>query len=375
MDFQKLTDLLDSLNEKGIPACDCAVYFNHEPVYRHMSGFSDARKTKKVSNEDVYWLYSVTKVITCTAAMQLVEQGRIGLYDEARKYLPCLENMTVRDGDKIVPAKNVITIHDLFTMCAGFTYDLGTQNILETRKKTNNKATTKEMVAAIAKSPLSFEPSTHYQYSLCHDVLAAIIEVASDKTLGEYMQEHIFNPLGMKNTGFKLTPARKSHMSAQYNAKNDAEYNVEDIGLDNCYALSENYESGGAGLISCVDDYILFVDAMCNDGVGKNGNRIISRESIDLMRQNHLKGECYNDFCQLCKKGYSYGLGVRTLVDDTYSKSPVGEFGWDGAAGAYALIDPENHIAVFYAQHVKNCTLAFDCHTIIRDLTYKSLGL
>ena len=146
----------------------------------------------------------------------------------------------------------------------------------------------------------------------------------------------------------------------------------------NRYVLTNNYESGGAGLISTVNDYLLFLDAMCHGGVSKDGYRLLSMESINLMRQDQMNENSKRDFDSFGRNGYSYGLGVRTLIEKEKSgvRSPLGEFGWDGAAGAYALIDVTNNLAIFYIQHVLNCGYVYHViHPRVRDLTYEMLGL
>ena len=378
MSFQRLTSFLDSLTEQGIPACDCAVYLRNQPVYRHICGFKDAQKTIPASDEDIYWLYSATKLFTCTAVMQLIEQGRLKQENSVSQYLPEFENMKVLHNSGVSPAKNAMTIHHLLTMCGGLNYDTNTSAIIEARDRTNGQASTREMVTAIAQNPLSFEPGTHFQYSLCHDVLGAVIEVVSGQTFGDYLKENIFLPLKLKNTGFYLDDEKRNHMSAQYVYDTVLKISNEIPNDSNCFILSKKYESGGAGLMASVSDYILFASALSSYGVSANGQQILSKASIDLMRKDQLIGECVEDFRQLGKPGYSYGLGVRTMVDKvtTHAKSPIGEFGWDGAAGSYVLIDPENQLAIFYAQHVHNCGMAYSSiHPNIRDITYESLGL
>ena len=124
-----------------------------------------------------------------------------------------------------------------------------------------------------------------------------------------------------------------------------------------------------------VDSYILLPEALANDGVGRSGARILTRASIDAMRKNRLTGDSRRDYDVLCeKRGYGYGLGVRTLTDPATSRSPVGEFGWDSAAGAWSMIDVDRRLAAFYAQHVLNCKRAYDeFHPAIRDLIYEGL--
>jgi len=377
MDKSILVDYLESLQSYGIPGCDCLIYKDHEPIFRHITGFADAEKTKPLSRNNTYWLFSATKLITCTAAMQLVEKGLIGLDDPVADYLPEYANIKVKDGTTVRPARNPMTIRHLFSMQSGLNYNLNAPSIKKLAEETGYQATTRQIVEALANEPLEFDPGTHFLYSLSHDVLGAVIEVVSGKKLGEYFDENIFRPLGMKNTGFKLTPEIKENLADMF------EYNADTmtctpVAGDNVYVLAPNYESGGAGLISTADDYILFLDAMCNEGVSRDGYRLLTMESINLMRQDQLHEVSKKDFELFNRPGYSYGLGVRTLIEKEKSgaKSPIGEFGWDGAAGAYALIDVENHLALFYVQHVRNCGVAYHViHPKIRDLTYEMLGL
>jgi len=372
-----LVDFLDSLEEKGIPGCDMVVYHDHKPVFRHMAGFADEAKTRPITEDTTYWLYSATKLITCTAVMQLVEKGSIGLDDPVYEFLPEYKDLKVKKETCIEPAANTMTIRHLLTMQSGLNYDLGLPSVRRVLKETAGKATTREIIKALAEELLDFEPGTRYQYSLSHDVLGAVIEVVSGLRFGEYLKQNIFDPLGMKDTGFELTAVRKANMSEQFEYRPDTNTSVR-MTSDNCYVLSDNFESGGAGLISTVDDYILYLDAMCNWGTSPGGYKILDAGYIDLMRRDQLHEVSKNDFRQLGKIGYSYGLGVRTLVDKerSHSRSPLGEFGWDGAAGAYALIDTDNHLAIFYAQHVRGCGYAYEkIHPTIRDLTYEMLGL
>lgn len=368
--FSELKQYLEMISEEeNIPACDCIVYKGHEVVFRHMVGYSDVEKKKPVSKEDKYILYSATKPITMTAVMQLVERGLIKLEDEIYKYLPEFEFMYV--GDKL--AENKITVEHLMSMRGGFSYNLHGTGICEVIEK-NPNATLGEVIKGIAKQPLLFEPGTHFEYSLCHDVLGRLIEVVSGMTLGEYMRENIFKPLGMKDTGFSIEDAIPN-LTEQY-VPDGKPHKRKAVGPTNPYRLTPCYESGGAGLVATVDDYGKFVEAMCNYGVSASGVRILSKESIDTMRFRKLTGEPYVDFRNnVTMRGYSYGLGVRTLVNKitSGSKSPIGEFGWDGAAGAYVLIDVENQIGIFYAQEIRGKSMSVEVHPRIRNLVYEAV--
>ena len=211
MNFHLLDQYLDSLNEEyGIPGLDVIVTRDHETIYRHMAGCSDPEGKKPVSPRDFYFLYSCTKLVTMTAMMQLIEQGKASLYDPISRFLPEWDHMTVINADWKTKgfgynptlsepshyAKNRVRIIDCMSMMAGLTYDLDSEAIRETLQK-NPNANTREIVAAIARMPLLYEPGTHYQYSLGHDVIAAVIEVISGERFSDYLQKHIFEPLGI----------------------------------------------------------------------------------------------------------------------------------------------------------------------------------
>ena len=305
-----------------------------------------------------------------TAVMQLVEQGKLHLEDELCEYLPEFEHMYVKD----TLAKNKITIEHLMSMRGGFNYDLNALGIRAVIEK-NPNASLADVIKGLATQPLDFEPGTHFEYSLCHDVLGRVIEVVSGMSYGAYMKKHLFEPLGMKHTGYSVEEALP-YLTEQY-ISDGFPHKRKAIGAYNQFRLTPAYESGGAGLIATADDYGRFVEAMCNYGVSASGTRILSKESIDTMRFRKLEGVPYEDFRhKVSIHGYDYGLGVRTMVNKTISgsKSPVGEFGWDGAAGAYMLVDVENQIGIFYAQEIfAKSSMAQEIHPRIRNLVYEAL--
>lgn len=393
MDFKKLTEYIDSLEEQyGIHAVDCKITRNHEMVYRHMIGHSDYEGKRAVTDRDLYRFFSNTKVVTMIAVMQLAEQKKLTLTDPLHHYLPEFAKMQIVEGCNmetypviwskenavIRPARNTIRIIDLMTMTAGFSYDMEAPELLRVKRQSNNRATTREVVSAMAQMPLIYEPGTRWSYSMAHDVLAAVIEVVSGLSYSAYLQKYIFDPLEIKDMHFHLSEKDKERVSALYEADFVTGKIHPDSGVtSNTFAVTNNYESGGAGLIGTVDAYSVVVDALCNGGVGVNGNRILTEESIRLMGTNYITGQMVRDFAGATGKvGYGYGLGVRVLTDATTSRSPLGEFGWDGAAGSYAMIDPMNHISIFYAQHVMSFNTAyFVIHPKVRDLTYEALGM
>lgn len=388
MNFDKVAEYIDQLGEKyGLSGVDCRVMKDHKVIFRRKWGWSDYERTKPVTADDLYDVYSCTKVITMTACMQLVEMGLIGLDDQVDKYIPQFASMKVSDDfvpfkwplkwptleDHVHPAPSKITLRQLMTMTSGLSYDLDSSAVREAIAASNGEAGTVELAAAIAKMPLLFDPGTRYSYSLGHDIMAAVVEIVSGKRYQDYLQENIFAPLGLKNMFMHVPESAKSRLSAQYGGVLGSD-EIRRMDVGNRYRLTPNYDSGGAGLACTVDDYSLVLDALANDGVAFNGHRLLTRQSIDLMRAPQLCEAAQTDFSRSGKVGYGYGLGVRTLIDSSKSRSPVGEFGWDGAAGAYAVIDPENHLSIFYVQEVLGMMKSYnEIHPTLRDLIYDAL--
>ena len=370
MDFRNLDSFIDSVIAMGIPTADIMLWQNHEEIHRYSAGAEELPDP-----DGLYYMYSISKVITCTAAMTLVEQGKFLLDSPIKDYMPEFADVTVDEGDNgIVPARRKIRVRDLFCMTAGFNYNLTSAQIRQVQDATGGRAPTREIMGALARTPLSFQPGKKFQYSLCHDVLAGLCEAVTCERFADFVKRVIFDPLGMKNSYYHTTPDILDRMVTQYRF-NDRTGRADDMGKGNMYVLGSEYDSGGAGVISCMHDMMLFTDALANGGVGANGARIISRASIDLMRTPMLTEEQRSSFvwAQL-GSGYSYGLGVRTCVNPSFGLlSPVGEFGWGGAAGSLMIISPENHLAGFYCQHMLNNKEAF-IHPRLWNIVFSTIS-
>lgn len=373
MNFSELDSFMKQMPERGFPACEIAVTKDGETVYRQSVGFADPQKTRPASANDIYWIFSATKVITCIAAMRLVEQGKMALSDPLSKYIPEFKSMNIlrRDGST-VPAENAITLENLFTMTAGMTYDFKSQPILEAMK---NDPSTLGIVRAMAKVPLVFEPGTHYRYSLCHDVLAAVVEVVAGMKFSEYLRKYVFDPLGIKDMGFRPDDAQKARFSAMYNFKNGTAKPIERT-VENEYAFSPEYESGGAGLFATVDEYTKIISVIACGGTTADGYTLLKPETIQSMTVNRLCDDALNDFITTRLYGYGWGLCGRAHMNPTLSmsRSPAGEFGWDGAAAAFNMIDTVNRVALCFGTHIKGCSYAYHMiHPTLRNLVYECL--
>lgn len=360
--FNELDRFLDSIGDKyKVPGYSIRVFHKGKLAFSKSGGFSDRENKIPMQGDEYFYIYSASKPITCTAAMRAFEEGAFLLGEPVWWYLPEFRDCKVKEylenGEiKLVPLKRDILIQDLFSMSAGLNYYTESPEIKEAIKNTNGKAPTREIARAIAKMPLEFQPGENFGYSLCHDVLAAVVEVATGVRFSEYVRDRIFTPLGMNKTTYRINDDILAHMAQQYRY-NDETGEAELFGKTNAYIFGSEYDSGGAGVITTIDDYSKFAYALVNGGVGETGARIISKRTIDLMRTNLMKGKALESFSSWeSNREYGYGYGVKTKIGEGKggNLSAIGEFGWDGAAGALISIDPELELAIVYFQFMLN---------------------
>lgn len=377
IDFSRIAEYMEKtiVGEHGIPGCSIEVVMEHETLYRHTCGYSKAAEKIPLTESNQFFMYSCTKPLTVTAGMRLVEEGKMSLDAEVGTYLPAFRDVyLMKDGKKVKP-EHPLLLRNLFTMTGGFDYDIGNE-VTGALIKQDPNAKTAEIVDTFAARPLCFEPGDHFEYSLCHDILASVIETVSGKKFSEYLSDIIFRPLEMENSTFTVTDAVLRNLSGQYVRSGAGD--IVPMETKNPFRLTECYESGGAGLISTVSDYARFADTMACGGSAKNGYRLLKPETVRQIYTEQLHTFVAKDtFACSSGAGYGYGLGVRTRINqDEGQRSPVGEFGWDGAAGAYVMMDPVNHLSVTYAMHVLGWTgCAGSDHGVLRDTVYDILGL
>lgn len=377
MNFEPLSRYLKELVDKGVPGCELIVCRDHEVLFHECAGFSDAERTVPTCEDDRYLAYSCTKPVTATAAMQCIERGIISPDDPVSRFLPAYADAYMMvDGQRVKP-KNTMLVRHLLTMTAGLNYDLDTEPIKRLLAEKGNAATTIDIANAIIENPICFEPGTRFQYSLCLDVMGAVIEAATGMSLADYMHDNIFAPLGMDRTCFWTPGSVQANMAALYSFDQQTGQ-LSNVPCVNRMLPSDRFFSGGAGIVSRAMDYIKFTDALACGGADANGARVLKAESIDDMRTDrmHPMG-IFDSFGCTCGKDYGYGYGVRTRLTSDHGKpSAPGEFGWDGAAGMDMLIDPVNHLSFVYAQHVLGWpAMQGIVHLQIRDLLYPALGL
>lgn len=363
----RLTPLLRSFVEKGPAGAACSVARGGEILYEEYFGSADLEGNKPIAPDTIYRIYSMTKVITCTAALMLYERGLFLLNDPLEEYLPEFKNPQVYRYNaygalSVSPAAGPIRIKDLFTMTSGITYEGKRLETEREVKKVRDELKRKEAAGepynvralskALAAVPLAFDPGTHWHYGLSHDVLGALIEVLSGKTFGQFLKDEIFDPLGMEDTFFRIPEHKKDRLCSLYNRADDGTL-TKNTSLDAHFQPDALFESGGGGLLSTLSDYSKFARVLACGGEW-NGVRLLSPHTVRLMATNHLGPQQLADFDWPFLAGYGYGLGVRVMIDPAAggSNSSIGEFGWCGMAGTWVLIDPKEQLSAVYMQQM-----------------------
>jgi CubicO group peptidase (beta-lactamase class C family) len=381
--LEKLHPLLESFVEKGPAGCACSVTYQGETRFEDYVGLADLESEKPITADTIYRIYSMSKVVTCVAALMLYERGAFLLNDPLEEYLPEFKNpqvyrMTEKGEKYITSASRPIRIKDLFTMTSGLTYEgdgSETEREVKQAMQLLRKDTTfnvRKLSAALAKIPLAFDPGTEWRYGLSHDVLGALIEVVSGKTFGEFLKEEIFQPLSMNDTFFKI-PEEKKHQLCSLYLRNDKGSLQKNTKLDDQYQPGTIFESGGAGLLSTLSDYSTFAHMLANGGELK-GVRILGRKTVELMSANHLTSDQLTFYNWDYLAGYGYGLGVRTMMSPPAggSNSSIGEFGWSGLAGTWVLIDLKEKLSAVYMQQMMPNLEAYH-QPRLRNVIYGSL--
>jgi len=335
-----------------------------------MRGFRDAEAGLPVEADTLWRMYSMTKPITSVAAMMLYEEGKLSLFDPVAKYIPCFERVRVYRGGPAAamlstPASEPMLIWHLLTHTSGLTYDFFFSNpVDETYRRvfewgkpaTYNLAEACERWASI---PLLFEPGTSWNYSVSTDVVGRLVEVISGQTLDAFFRERIFQPLGMRETGFSIPASDVQRLSVLYTVSPQTGGLVAGVGPNSVRTALPTYLSGGGGLVGSASDYIRFTTMLLQGGE-LDGVQLLSPHTVDLMRANHLPGGAQvgppfgRGLGMPGDAGRGFGLGFGVVVDPIAAKSlaAAGEFSWAGAAGTAFWVDPLNEVTVVFCTQV-----------------------
>jgi CubicO group peptidase (beta-lactamase class C family) len=339
-------------------------------VHLECVGLMDRESNKPMQLDTILRLYSMTKPITCVALMMLYEQGRFQLFDPVSKFIPAFSHLKVYEGGagsdvKLVDLQRPVTIRDLLTHTSGLTYhffEYGRVEEMYRERRVTSFKPLSEFVTDLLELPLAFQPGANWRYSVAHDVVAHLIEIMSSRPFDVYLQESLFEPLGMVDTRFYVPAGKLDRFASMYGSVDidqsdttvikwfgDAEAGVNRrlaSPEDSLQSKRHNVLRGGVGLVSTASDYWRFCQMLLNKG-RLNGKRFLSRKTVELMTTNHLPPELM-PFEQggIYFPGYGYGLGVDVLMDvgQCQSVGSEGAYSWGGAATTSFWIDPKEEL-------------------------------
>ena len=328
------------------------IYRDGKRVY-HKAAQSGKEGDRDIDADTLFPIWSMTKPITTVAMMTLHEQGKFDWDDKVSKYIPCLANLTWRDGDEIKPCTKPLRVIHLMTHRSGWQYDIhrdrdrtpvGVPNVAFDSVYPNQTRFNdlQSFVEACAKQPLEFEPGTRYLYGINQAILGRLIEVLTEMPFEAYLRKTIFEPLGMKDTGFSMDAERRSHFQPLWINSGHLKgftYLLDEL----TYSPKSQAHFGGEGLVSTMEDYARFCEMLTHGGVFR-GKRVISQKSIDTMTSRWSGGFPEEPDADIPIRGYTDGFSLFVLEDPSIHERnvPKGIFGWAGYHNTHFWIDPKN---------------------------------
>jgi len=309
------------------------------------------REAKKVMEPDtIFRIYSMTKPITSVAIMMLYEEGRFQLNDPVSKFIPEFKDLKVfvkqgESGTELADLERQMTMKHLLTHTSGLTYGFNSASPVDLMYRKagvlDHNGTLEDMVQKLAKLPLLHQPGSAWHYGVSTDVLAYLVEVISGMSFDAFLEERIFKPLGMVDTGFHVPEEKIDRFAAVYGPADGGGLNVIDAPATSRFSKPASFFSGGGGLVSTTADYTRFAQMLLNKGE-LDGNRLLGRKTIEFMTMNHLP-EGLHPF-ESEAAGFGLGFSVQTDVAKSGILSSKGSFGWGGAADTSFWVDPEEEI-------------------------------
>ncbi|MFI5092778.1 MAG: serine hydrolase domain-containing protein [Candidatus Acidiferrum sp.] len=345
------------VDQKQLPGAVTLLARHGKVVDYRVYGMRDAASGAPMTRDTIFRAFSMTKPVTGVAMMVLYEQGKWLPSDPISKYIPEFAHLKVCKG--VDAAGNIIleepihppTMQELMTHTAGFVYGFFGETPVDKEYRKAGVMQSKslqEFIDKLAKIPLAYQPGTRWVYSASMDIQGYIIEKLSGQTLPDFMQEHIFKPLGMKDSGFFVPADKRGRFVTVYRSNEKGEV-VPAPGFGGEHAEQPTMPSGGGGMVTTAEDYFRFAEMLANGGE-LNGVRILSPPAVHLMSTNHLApnlltGE-FGIGVQVMRPGLGYGYDCAVEFDPAEANLPDGRgtFFWDGAAGTWFWIDPKNDI-------------------------------
>ncbi len=343
--------IANEIKEERIPGAVSLIMRRGEIVHDAAYGNSSLKDKTPMRKDNIFHIMSMTKPIISVAFMMLYEEGHFFLTDPVSRYLPQFKELKVakdvhsgKDGDT-EPSRTEITLHHLLTHTAGFSHGLGgttLDNDIAKALYNQPQENIESRVSTLTSLPLIGQPGEQWYYSASPDVLSLLIEHFSGMSTAEFLQKRIFDPLGMKDTGYNIPEASRDRWVPVHNVNEEGKL----INSEQQLPTAGNKVFGGThGLFSTAADYLKFCQMLLNKGKG-NGQQLLGPKTVELMTMNHV-GKLY----QAPGQGFGLGFGVTTDVADSKSPGSVGQYYWSGAYCTYFFIDPkEELIAILMSQ-------------------------
>ncbi|MGE3355827.1 MAG: serine hydrolase domain-containing protein [Acidimicrobiia bacterium] len=351
--LERITAFNRELVESNLlPNSSTLVYHHGREVQFDVAGYADAARQEPATRDGLYRMYSMTKAITATAVMTLVEEGKVRLDDPVSAYLPSFADQKVQQADgSLVPAARPVNLRDLLTHTSG---TVGLTEALTTPGLVQLDATTPmaTLVDRIAALPLRSQPGTAYEYGFGLDIAGVVVEVVTGQTLEEALHERVFVPLGMHDTSFYVQPGDEDRLVQEQGPAPATDGTWSWVALPSAIYSSDKVGSArqhfggggwGGGVVSTIDDYARFARMLAGEGE-LDGVRVLSRKSVELMTTNHTGTLATNGGPGY---GHGFGMGVRLDLTSNPTLGTVGQFGWSGAGFTTFWVDPtEDLVAV-----------------------------
>ena len=396
--LERITEHLERnyIEPRKIAGCQVAVARHGHLAYFRSFGQMDLERGKPMADDAIFRIYSMTKPITSVALMQLYERGFFQLNDPVSRFFPAWKDHKVwvsgRGAEMQTEAPNrPVSMRDMLCHTGGLTYGAQLEALgvpgsghpvdavyAELRINRQQGETLMSFMDKLAGVPLRYQPGERWMYSLSTDVCGALVEKISGQRFDRYLAEHIFEPLGMKDTSFVVAPAKLDRFCANYQRSPDKTLKLIDDPQASTYLAEPSFFSGGGGLTGTTEDYLRFCE-MLRGGGELEGARILGPRTIELMHRNHLKDGkdltqmAVGGFSETANEGVGFGLGFASALDAVKSGSiAAGDYYWGGAASTIFWVDPaDDLVVVFMTQLMPSAT--FNFRGQLKNIIYASV--
>jgi len=382
-----------------LPGVLTMVYRRGALAHTGMSGHIDLERGRKMRDDAIFRIYSMSKPITAVALMMLAEEGLIGLDDDVAAHIPSWKNLgvyatampgllpTAEPAFLTTPVERPMKVVDLVTHSSGLTYGFMNRTSVDRAYRRahiaefNAEGGLDTMIEKLAAIPLEFSPGTAWNYSVSIDVMGYLVQKLSGLRFGEFLRTRLFEPLGMTDTAFFCPPEKLGRFASCYMPREGGGIKVQDDAEASSYAAPPSLESGGGGLVSTAHDYLRFCRMMLHGG-SLDGVQILSPKTVALFSLNHLPGN--RELASMAPPGlfseagysgigFSIGCGVNIDVAKTRLPGTLGEYFWGGAASTAFWIDPKEDLTVVFMTQVLGSDARLTLRRDLRTLVYSAM--